>query len=118
MGAKILVCGKGGSGKKVPDLDMDESNFGVCRNFGADQLRDSADSLIHEFGEGCAFSMGAVAGKLLEALKLGEYEVIGSSFESIGLTEKRVEERFSTITVDVRVSLVNEAEELVDAVLG
>ncbi len=140
---KILVCGKGGCGKSVVAtliakelakrgkvvlvVDMDESNFGIYKNFGVEQPRDfmeylggkdrvreellkfiraenkeevrmidriELDSLpkdyvarkneigiiaigkIHEFGEGCACPMGAVAREFLQALKLKENEFV------------------------------------------
>ena len=142
---KILVCGKGGCGKsvvstliakelaarggKVLVVDVDESNFGIHRNFGVKQPKDfmewlggkekvrerllrfiqsraseevrmigeiTLDTLpedfverkdgvavmaigkIHEFGEGCACPMGAVAREFLESIRLrdGEYVVV------------------------------------------
>jgi len=139
---KILVCGKGGCGKsfvssliakelvkrgkRVLVVDIDESNFGIYRNFGVEQPRDFMEFLggkeevrerllgfirggggrlklfdeltieklpedyivskngirimavgkIHDFGEGCACPMGAVARNFLEALRLKEKEFV------------------------------------------
>ena len=135
---KILVCGKGGCGKnvvatliakeltnrgkKVLVVDIDESNFGIYRNFGVEQPKDLIDYLggkdkvrsellkflqggeervklfdelrfddlpedyvmtkdgtriiaigkIHDFGEGCACLMGAVAEPSYESIMLAE----------------------------------------------
>lgn len=180
---KILVCGKGGTGKSVIAtliakelarrgkrtlvVDTDESNFGIYRNFGVEQPKDFLEYLggkekvrerllrfirggeekvklfdeltidailaeyvvkengirimaigkIHDFGEGCACPMGAVAREFLEALRLREDEfvvvdtdagiehfgrgveagcdvivaVVEPSYESIKLTEKIAE---------------------------
>ncbi len=140
---KILVCGKGGCGKSVIAtliakelekrgkavlvVDMDESNFGIYKNFGVEQPRDFMEYLggkdkvrenllrfiqaenkeevrmideigfdklpdefvakkngvsiivigkIHDFGEGCACPMGAVAKEFLQALKLRQNEFV------------------------------------------
>lgn len=142
---KILICGKGGSGKstvaallsreiarrgaKVLVVDADESNFGIYRMLGFDQPRDFMESLggkralserlmrfirserrealsiipeefrvkdippevvvgdemiklvaigkIHDFGEGCACPMGALAREFLEKLRTdGEHVIV------------------------------------------
>ena len=142
---KILICGKGGSGKstisallanelaskgyKVLVVDTDESNFGLYKHLGLEQPKDFMDSLggkaglrdklmafirsegrertsmmpdqfsvddiapemivgkngiklvaigkIHDFGEGCACPMGALAREFLEKLKTnGEYVIV------------------------------------------
>jgi CO dehydrogenase maturation factor len=142
---KILICGKGGSGKstvsallakeiagrgnKVLVVDTDESNFGLYKHLGLEQPRDFMDCLggkaglkdklmafirseggerpkmmpdqfcidgiptemvvgengiklvaigkIHDFGEGCACPMGALARDFLEKLKTnGEFVIV------------------------------------------
>ncbi|ABK14302.1 MAG: AAA family ATPase [Methanothrix sp.] len=142
---KILICGKGGSGKstvsallareiagrgtRVLVVDADESNFGIYRMLGFDQPKDFMESLggkralserlmrfirserrealsiipeefqikdippevvvgdemvklvaigkIHNFGEGCACPMGALAREFLEKLRTnGEYVIV------------------------------------------
>ncbi|MCX8206469.1 MAG: P-loop NTPase [Methanothrix sp.] len=142
---KILICGKGGSGKstvaallsreiarrgtRVLVVDADESNFGIYRMLGFDQPRDFMESLggkralserlmrfirserrealsiipeefgvsdippdvlvgddmiklvaigkIHDFGEGCACPMGALAREFLEKLRTdGEHVIV------------------------------------------
>lgn len=141
---KILICGKGGSGKstisalltkaiakrgdEVLVVDTDESNFGLYKQLGFAQPRDFMESLggkkalserlmrfirsdmredlkilegfhikdlpaefvvgedgiklvaigkIHDFGEGCACPMGALAREFLEKLKTnGEHVVV------------------------------------------
>ncbi|HPT37232.1 MAG TPA: AAA family ATPase [Methanothrix sp.] len=140
---KILICGKGGSGKstvsallakeiakrngQVLVVDTDESNFGLYKQLGFAQPRDFMESLggkkalseklmkfirserkevlkilddftiadipeelivgengikfvaigkIHNFGEGCACPMGALAREFLEKLKTDKEHVI------------------------------------------
>lgn len=142
---KILICGKGGSGKstvaallareiarkgtRVLVVDADESNFGIYKMLGFDQPKDFMESLggkralserlmrfirserrealsiipeefriedippevmvgddmiklvaigkIHEFGEGCACPMGALAREFLEKLRAdGEHVIV------------------------------------------
>ncbi|MBC7080289.1 MAG: P-loop NTPase [Methanothrix sp.] len=142
---KILICGKGGSGKstvaallareiarkgtRVLVVDADESNFGIYKMLGFDQPKDFMESLggkralserlmrfirserrealsiipeefriedippevmvgddmiklvaigkIHEFGEGCACPMGALAREFLEKLRAdGELVIV------------------------------------------
>lgn len=142
---KILICGKGGSGKStvaallareiarrgtgVLVVDADESNFGIYKMLGFDQPRDFMESLggkralgerlmrfirserrealsiipeefrikdippevmvgddmiklvaigkIHDFGEGCACPMGALAREFLEKLRTdGEHVIV------------------------------------------
>lgn len=142
---KILICGKGGSGKstvaallareiarrgtRVLVVDADESNFGIYKMLGFDQPKDFMESLggkralgerlmrfirserrealsiipeefqvkdippevivgddmiklvaigkIHDFGEGCACPMGALAREFLEKLKIdGEHVIV------------------------------------------
>jgi len=142
---KILMCGKGGSGKstvaallareiagrgmRVLVVDADESNFGIYKMLGFDQPKDFMESLggkralserlmrfirserrealsiipeefrledippevivgddmiklvaigkIHDFGEGCACPMGALAREFLEKLRTdGEHVIV------------------------------------------
>ena len=140
---KILICGKGGSGKstvstllarelskngdRVLVVDTDESNFGLYKQLGFEQPRDFMEHLggkkslteilmkfirsegredlkildefapedipkelivgddeikliaigkIHEFGEGCACPMGALAREFLEKLKADGWNVV------------------------------------------
>jgi len=141
---KIVICGKGGSGKstisallareiakkgnEVLVVDTDESNFGLYKQLGFEQPKDFMESLggkkalseklmkfirseqrerlqileeftikdipeelvvgedeikliaigkIHNFGEGCACPMGALAREFLEKLKTnGEHVVV------------------------------------------
>lgn len=140
---KILICGKGGSGKstvsallarelanigdRVLVVDTDESNFGLYKQLGFEQPRDFMEHLggkkslteilmkfirserredlkildefapddipkelivgddtikliaigkIHEFGEGCACPMGALAKEFLEKLKADGWNVV------------------------------------------
>jgi len=141
---KILICGKGGSGKstisallaeelaskghKVLVVDTDESNFGLYKHLGMEQPKDFMESLggkaglrdklrafirsegsempnmmpeqfcideippevivgkngiklvaigkIHDYGEGCACPMGALAREFLEKLKTNREYII------------------------------------------
>jgi CO dehydrogenase maturation factor len=140
---KIVICGKGGSGKstvsalmaremasrgeKVLVVDTDESNFGLYKQLGLPRPRDFMDSLggkkglgerlrkfmksegkeklsileefsladipaelivgengirlvaigkIHDYGEGCACPMGALAREFIEKLKADGMHVI------------------------------------------
>ena len=140
---KIVICGKGGSGKstvsalmarematrgnKVLVVDTDESNFGLYKQLGFEQPKDFMDSLggkkglgermrkfmkseskeklciledfsledipaelivgedgiklvaigkIHDYGEGCACPMGALAREFIEKLKSDGMQVI------------------------------------------
>jgi CO dehydrogenase maturation factor len=140
---KIVICGKGGSGKstvsalmaremaargdRVLVVDTDESNFGLYKQLGFEQPKDFMDSLggkkglgermrkfmkseskeklsiledfsledipaelivgedginlvaigkIHDYGEGCACPMGALAREFIEKLKADGMQVI------------------------------------------
>jgi CO dehydrogenase maturation factor len=140
---KIVICGKGGSGKstvsalmarematrgnKVLVVDTDESNFGLLKHLGFEQPKDFMDSFggkkglgermrkfmrsegkeklsiledfsledipaelivgedgirlvaigkIHDYGEGCACPMGALARDFIEKLKADGMQVI------------------------------------------
>ena len=140
---KIVICGKGGSGKstvsalmarematrgnKVLVVDTDESNFGLYKHLGFEQPKDFMDSFggkkglgermrkfmrsegkemlsiledfsledipaelivgedgirlvaigkIHDYGEGCACPMGALAREFIEKLKADGMQVI------------------------------------------
>ena len=142
---KIVICGKGGSGKstiaallaeelaskgnKVIVVDTDESNFGLYKHLGLEQPKDFMESFggkaglreklmgfmrsegkeklkmineqfgikdipaeltagtenitlvaigkIHDYGEGCACPMGALAREFLEKLKTnGEFVIV------------------------------------------
>jgi len=140
---KLVICGKGGSGKSTVSalialemasrgenvlvVDTDESNFGLCKQLGLPQPKDFMDTLggkkslgerlmkfmksegkeklsilqdfsladipeemivgedgirlvaigkIHDYGEGCACPMGALAREFIEKLKADGMHVI------------------------------------------
>jgi CO dehydrogenase maturation factor len=140
---KFVICGKGGSGKRLVSallamemarrgkevlvIDTDESNFGLYKQLGLEQPKDFMESLggkkglserlmkfmrsegkeklsildefsledipgefvvsgdgikllaigkIHDYGEGCACPMGALAREFLEKLKAERMQVI------------------------------------------